>query len=120
MDLKQLVSKLGELRVCQKRVSSPVYEEWVIFAEDMGRWEHLCSELLGPATKPKGEKTSPLAFALTVDFGGINDDQVLYHKESGEMSVIALFWPWQNGVHVTLKLACFKKEDKGRKPEGSP
>lgn len=108
MNLKELTAQFCHLRVNEKRTSSPDYEEWVIYAEDLGKWSRILSDLLGPAVKPKGEKTTQEAFTLTVKFGGILEDQTLYHKKFGDMSVIAMLWPWKNNVHVTIKMACLK------------
>lgn len=116
MNLKQLTAQFCHLRVNEKRASSPEYEEWVIYAEDLGQWNKVLSDLLGPAIKPKGEKTSREAFALTVKFGGVLEDQVLYHKEFDGMSVIAMLWPWKNNVYVTIKMASFKNGAGAEKP----
>ncbi|OGX34355.1 MAG: hypothetical protein A3C36_07605 [Omnitrophica WOR_2 bacterium RIFCSPHIGHO2_02_FULL_52_10] len=119
MNLKQLTAQFCHLRVNEKRTSSPGYEEWVIYAEDLGKWNRILSDLLGPAVKPKGEKTTQEAFALTVKFGGILEDQILYHKKIGGVSVVAMLWPWKNNVHVTIKMASFKSGKGAGNPDAS-
>ena len=116
MKLKQLTAQFCHLRVNEKRTSSPGYEEWVIYAEDLSKWNRILSDILGPAVKPKGEKATQEAFALTVKYGGILEDQILYHKKFGNMSVIAMLWPWKNNVHVTIKMASLKIGEGAGKP----
>ena len=111
MNLKQLTAQFCHLRVNEKRTSAPDYEEWVIYAEDLGQWNRILSDLLGPALKPKGEKTTQEAFALTVKHGGVLEDQTLYHKKFDGTSVIAMLWPWKNNVHVTVKMASFNSAE---------
>jgi len=59
--------------------------------------------------KPAGQKTTPQDFALTVNYGEVNDNQTLFYKAFEEKSIIAIFWPWKDMMHVTLKIICLKE-----------
>ena len=41
---------------------------------------------------------------LAEDYGGIMRGQILYYLEQKENPVLAMLWPWQDGVNITLKL----------------
>ena len=110
MIINEILDACSKLKVEEKRVSAADYEELVIFKKDMDQWYKNIDEILGPAVKEIGEKTSPQQFAWTVNYGGIADDQILFYKKSEEKSIIVMFWPWKDEVHLTLKIACFKEE----------
>jgi len=104
-----ILEKCGQLKVEEKRVSSSGYCEQIIFAEEIDQWNKMLTDILGPAVKPAGQKTTPQYFAMTVDYGGIFDNQTLFYKKFENKSFIAMLWPWKNKIHVTLIIACFQE-----------
>jgi len=107
--ISEILEKCGHLKVEEKRVSSSGYSEQVIFADEIDQWNKVLTGILGAAVKPAGQKTTPQYFVLTVNFGGIFDDQTLFYKNFENKSIIAMFWPWKNKIHATLKIACFQE-----------
>lgn len=107
--ISEILEQCGRLKTEEERVSSNDYDERVIFADEVDQWGKVLTDVLGPALKPAGQKTTPRDFALTVNYGGVFDDQTLFYKKFGEGSVIAMFWPWKNEIHVTLKIVCFQE-----------
>jgi hypothetical protein len=50
---------------------------------------------------------------VTKNFGGIQTQQTLYYVDRGDISDCAMVWPWNDGKHVTIKMA------RGRIGEGA-
>ena len=105
----EILKQCSQLKVEEERVSSNDYDERVIFANEIDQWGKVFADVLGQAMKPAGQKTTPQDFALTVNYGGVLDDQTLFYKKFKERSILAMFWPWKNKIHVTLKIACFQE-----------
>ena len=66
--------------------------------------------ILGPAVKPAGVKPTENDLQLTRDYGGIWINQILFKKEIGNVTFIAMFWPWQDDIHTTLRMAFLEKK----------
>ena len=109
MKLKEILESCGHLEIHEKRVENDDYCEIVFFSRDIGQWARILSDLLGPARKSAGAAPSEADLALTRRTGGIRTDQTLFEKEFESGTVIAKFWPWQDGLHVTLKMAVLLK-----------
>ena len=103
-----ILEKCKELAICQKRAMEDDYYELVLLTKEIRKWDEVCGEVLGPARKPKGVQPTLTDIELTRQYGGIFDNQTLFKSDSGNESVIAMFWPWQDGMHVTLKIAHLK------------
>lgn len=117
MTVKDILEKCKALRVQENRTASGDYAELVLFTKDMKEWSGLFDELFGPAKKPAGKKPSGDDESVTRPYGGIFDNQVLYRKDDGGASFIAMFWPWQNGTSTTLKIACLKSAAQTASPK---
>ncbi len=104
INLDEIIQKNSQLEVYEKRSSTPEYGEIVVLAKDLAAWEKIFTELFGPAVKPAGSALPKEYAPLVKPFGGVNDDQILFVKNSQGVTVIAMFWPWQNKQQVTLKL----------------
>jgi len=107
--ISEILKKCDYLKVEEERVNSSGYNEQIIFADEIDQWHKALTGVLGSAVKPEGEKTTPEHFALTVNYGGIFDDQTLFYKKFEDRSILAMFWPWKNKIHVTLKIVCFQE-----------
>ncbi|MFH2218489.1 MAG: hypothetical protein ABII68_02365 [Pseudomonadota bacterium] len=105
MKIREITEICGNLRVDEKRRVEEGYVELVIFNDEMYRWEEKLAGLLGRPTKPPGMEPSQKQEKITETFGGIQKSQTLFQKSFDGSDVIAMFWPWQNGEHVTLKIA---------------
>ena len=38
------------------------------------------------------------------EYGGIRKEQFLYNRAFEEISIMAMFWPWSDGAHITVKI----------------
>jgi len=109
MSLKKIVDQYSGLRVIENRQTTDIYNELVFPTSETDNWDNALSVMLGAAVKPKGQKATKEDSALASEFGGIYPNQTMYKKDFGEFMIIAMFWPWQDGEHTTLKLALIKK-----------
>ena len=113
MTLKEIIQRCSMLSIFEKRDSADEYNELVFYSKDIDQWYKIFADILGPAAKPEGVKPTKDVSALTKDYGGIYENQTLFKKEFDGATVIAMFWPWQSGVHTTLKLVLLKKSPSG-------
>lgn len=104
MTLTDLTQKTAGLKVREVRENRDDYQEKVIFNSDMKKWEAVLKELLGPPVKPAGVAPSGSDLVLCQIYGSIMDNQILYRKSFGDVTVLAMFWPWNDGAHTTLKI----------------
>jgi len=107
--IKKILEKAGVLGLREKRVVSNEYCELVFYSKDTDAWREVLTEFLGPAAKPAGQKPTEKDIELTKSYGGVFGNQTLFKKAIRGKTVIAMFWPWQDKTHVTLKIAFIKK-----------
>ncbi|MBW1859412.1 MAG: hypothetical protein JRI70_04880 [Deltaproteobacteria bacterium] len=110
MTLKEIIERCSMLRVQERRHQDETYGELVFYNEEVDEWHRIFSELLGPAVKPAEMKPTKDMLQLTEDYGGIQTGQTLFMREFDDLTVIAMFWPWQDDTHTTLKIALLKKQ----------
>lgn len=104
MSLKQIFEKFTSIEFAEKRCVDDEYVEVVVLNKQSEEWNKISQELFGPALKPAGAKPNKDALSLTEEYGGIRNDQSLFKKEIDGRPVMAMFWPWQDGIHTTLKI----------------
>ncbi len=109
MTLNEISEKFKHLEVSEKRDMSDDYNELVFYTKDVDEWNRILIDTLGPAVKPPGMKAGEEHVALARNYGGIYDNQTLFEKEFESVVIIAMFWPWQDNEHITLKLALLKE-----------
>ena len=106
--MKKITEKAGALSIYEKRSESDDYCEIVVYNREIAEWIKVIEEELGPASKPAGSKVSAEDAELTAGLGGIEEGQMMFKKVSGEGTIVAMLWPWQDGEHTTLKIAVIK------------
>jgi hypothetical protein len=104
MSLKDILAGCARLSVYEERSNTDDHCELVFYRKDIETWEKALGEAMGGVAKAAGAKPTRDQSDLTRDLGGIRVDQTLFRKEENGMVVIAMFWPWQDRTHVTLKL----------------
>lgn len=109
MKLEKILEKCRHLEIYEQRSRNDDYCEIVFFSRDAGQWDRILTGILGTARKSAGDAPSEADLALTRHTGGIRLDQTLFEKEFEQGTVIAKFWPWQDGLHTTLKMALLLK-----------
>ena len=107
--LKEIIEKCSTLDFAEKRTVSDKYCEFVIATKEMNEWEKMLTGILGPVTKPAKVKPTKEDARITQEYGGVFDNQTLFKKELEDGTIIAMFWPWQDDTHTTVKIAFIKK-----------
>lgn len=105
MTLNEITDKLKALKVYEVRKKSDTYLEYVVYTKDIHQWETGMAGVLGEPVKRAGEMPSMKDMGLCSRYGSILKEQVLFRKEFGALTVIAMFWPWKNNQYTTLKIA---------------
>ena len=109
MILNDIITLFDQLEICQTRTTNDNYCELVFYTKDADKWSDCLAGKLGQPIKPAGSKPSKDDELITKDYGGIYNNQTLFKKEMESSIVIAMFWPWQDGINTTLKLAVLDK-----------
>ncbi|MGA1824695.1 MAG: hypothetical protein ACMUIP_08515 [bacterium] len=109
MTLSEILTACGDLEIVEKRSIDNEYNELVFLNKEIDQWKTILSEICGPPIKPAGIKPTAEDLMTTKDYGGIFNNQTLFKKEFDNGTIIAMFWPWQDSVHVTLKMALLNK-----------
>jgi hypothetical protein len=109
MTLKEIIDKGSMQNIYEVRHITDDYVELVFWNKKLDKWNKIFCDTLGPPKKPAGVRPSKEDLDLTKDYGGIWINQTLFRKEFGDLTVIAMYWPWQGDVHTTLKMANLKK-----------
>jgi hypothetical protein len=111
MTLKEIINKCDTLSIHEERCLNDEFCELVFYTKETDEWNRVFADILGPAIKPAGAKPTEDDQYLTKDYGGIWDHQTLFKKEFDGVTVIAMFWPWQDGIHTTAKMALTRKQN---------
>ena len=109
MELEAIIAKCKTLTIYEERFVADDYYEIVFDTKDTSQWTKLLKSILGPIAKPTGIEPSKKDTELIQKYGGIRENQILFKKQVGDTVVVAMLWPWQDGVRTTLKVAFIKK-----------
>ena len=109
MPLDKIIEQCAMLNIHEKRCIKDEYRELVIYNKDLDQWSQILSDTLGFPIKPSGSKPTKEDSYWTKSHGGIYTHQTLLKKEYESNVLIAMLWPWQNEVYVTLKMAITQK-----------
>ncbi|MFH1318111.1 MAG: hypothetical protein ABIH71_03750 [Candidatus Omnitrophota bacterium] len=107
--IKEIVRKISGIKVYEERSVTDEYVEIVFFNKDIDIWNKILVDVFGPPKKAVGIKPDKEDLALTKNCGGIWDNQPLFKKDVDGEVMIAMFWPWQDEEHTTLKMSVLKR-----------
>lgn len=110
MTLEEISGKYSHLDIYENRAASDEYCELVFYSKQTDEWNKAIANFFGPPIKPVKVRPTKQDISLTKEFGGVDDNQTLFKKEADGAVAIAMFWPWQDGAHTTLKIALLKKQ----------
>lgn len=105
MRLKEIIDGCGHLKVIESRCVTNDFVDIVFSNAEIAEWQNILSSFLGTPTKPQGQPPSHSDLEITSSTGGIRANQTLFEREFEEGTVIAKFWPWQDGRYTTLRMA---------------
>ena len=109
MTLEEIWEACRSLKIKEMREQSAEYAELVFFDQDIEGCVIVLESFLGKPTKPAGTAPTPAQIKMTDEFGGIYKGQTLFEKQINGGWVIAMLWPWSDGMHITLKMALVSK-----------
>jgi len=104
LDFKDIKEKIKEVKFDSLRSDSDDAFEAVAVRDQMGVVTRCLDSLFGPAVFPSKNKLSDGINRVIAGFGGIMPGQTLYYNQEGKSVIFAMLWPWQDGVHTTLKI----------------
>jgi len=99
---EKLKTAVKEIGFETERAEERHYFEGVLASSRLQDLSARLELLLGQAQK----EPSAAAKEAVSGFGGINKGQTLYYYGEGPNFIFAMLWPWQDGEHITLKMAC--------------
>lgn len=107
--LKEIIDCCSELKVREKRCMTEEFIELVFNNDEIIEWQRILTAFLGEPIKPEGQEPSKTDLALTARTGGIRINQTLYEAEFEDETIVAKFWPWEDKMHTTLRMALLAK-----------
>jgi hypothetical protein len=102
--LKALCEEFADLPLHETRTATGTYVELVFFSRDLADWSNRLEAHLGSPVHAGRARPSRQVRSVTSEHGGITRGQTLYLTNREDGDVVAMLWPWRDGVHVTLKL----------------
>lgn len=86
------------------RIDGHNYFEAVIVKNELAKLTASLQRLFGSPAWPSKNRLLLQAQEITKDFGGIKPGQSLYFWNEGKDAIFAMLWPWQDGLHITVKI----------------
>ena len=105
MTFLELIKSLKKLPFDEIRKEYDGYFEFVISVKHLHTVYPLFEAFYGLPFKPAGTAPNPKAQDVTRNYGGIQTQQTLYYADRGPVSDCAMIWPWNDGLHATIKMA---------------
>ena len=104
MTFDDLAVQIQNIPCAEKRASEVNYREVVFAQSNMPQVNAVLEACFGAPLKPEGKLPSAEATEYSKVYGGVQGNQVLYHRKSASGDEMAMLWPWGNGASVTLKM----------------
>ena len=86
------------------RLDNVDYFEAVFIKEKLVKLNERLINFFGEPTWPSKDRFTSRMQEAVNDFGGIKDGQTLYFSNDGVNSLFVMLWPWQDGLHITIKI----------------
>jgi len=105
MSFSELKEGLKDVLFDEARKDTDNYFEAVILSPQLKELTDRLKNFFGLPVYPSESKLSSQAEKAIEEFGGVMSGQTLYYWNKGNDVVFAMLWPWQDGEHITLKIA---------------
>ena len=109
MQLKEIIDNCTHLKVVERRCIKDDFIDLVFSNDEIAEWKRILSSYLGQPCKPQGSPPSPNDLRITSRTGSIRVNQTLFEHDFEDGTIIAKFWPWDDGKHTTLRMALLLK-----------
>jgi len=104
MEFKEVRRKLEGVTFDAVRADKDNFFEAVVVNNELGNLIASLDNIFGPPVWPSKNQLSSRVQEMVKDFGGIRSGQILYSSEEGNVTIIAMIWPWQDHYHITIKI----------------
>jgi len=104
MEFNELKSGFKAIGFDSLRADSEDYFEVVVAASELSKFTDRLANVLGAPVWPSKEKLTAEIRGMIDGFGGITSGQTLYFRAQDSGAIFAMLWPWQDGIHITLKI----------------
>ncbi|MDD5432644.1 MAG: hypothetical protein PHO70_06650 [Candidatus Omnitrophica bacterium] len=104
MELDKLRDELKAVTFDSKRLDCDNHFEAVIIKDELEKLVKRLENVFGKPVWPSGKRLSFQLEEAIKSYGGIMPGQTLYFLEEEKKEVFAMLWPWQDGVHTTVKI----------------
>jgi hypothetical protein len=104
MEFDKVKAKLKSIGLDNTRVDNDDYFEAVIKKDSVSKVVQILEGLLGKAVWPSQNKVPKEAERTVKNLGGLRRDQMLFFLNENGISLFAMFWPWQDGERITIKM----------------
>ncbi|MDD5255259.1 MAG: hypothetical protein PHR11_04305 [Candidatus Omnitrophica bacterium] len=105
MEFEHLKTSIKKVGFETARKESETYLELVLVRQHLSPLLAALDGLFGSSVWPSGNALTPEIQEVIKGFGGIMQGQTLYFWHNENSFVFAMLWPWQDGEHITVKLA---------------
>ena len=114
MQFKDLIDDVKKVKIDEVRVDSSNFFEAVVARDGFAKVATHLEKFFGVSPWAFNDPLPSEIQGHINSYGGIMPGQTLYFCDSGNAIVIAMLWPWRDGLHTTLKIIeC--QEARGRK-----
>jgi hypothetical protein len=104
MDFTLIRNGVKKLTFDALRTDCDNFFEGVLFKEELEKLNTQLQSFLGEPVYPSKARPPLKALEAANGFGGITSGQTLYYKHDGNDAVLAMLWPWKDGMRTTLKI----------------
>ena len=105
MQFAELIKEVKVGSFVELRKDSDNYFEAVVTKQELANLTKRLEQFFGVPAWPSRSKISSQVQNIIKDFGGIMPNQTLYFWSEGKDTAFAMFWPWGDGVNITVKIA---------------
>ena len=104
MDFSSIRKDIKRLNFEALRTDCDNFFEAVIIKHEIDKLNSQLTSLFGEPVYPSKNRLAHKVQKSVDGFGGIMPGQTLYYKELGNDSILAMLWPWKDGLRTTLKI----------------
>lgn len=104
MDFNEIKKEVKNITFETLRMDSDSRFEAVMVKDGLANLTAILERFFGPPAWPSQSEMSPQVEGIINGFGGIMPGQTLYFWSQGSDTILAMLWPWQDGMHITVKI----------------
>lgn len=104
MQFDQFKIEIKNIAWDERRTDSDSLFEAVVVKDKIQELIKNVEAFFGSPVWPSKTNLSGEIRRIIDNYGGITPGQTLYFRSEGTGAVFAMFWPWQDGIHTTVKI----------------